>query len=77
MKTCPGIRFFGEILPGLGFALAAHPYLPLLGSRSPPPSPDFLSKKHVKNRHQQIDHTSRTADKKMNNEVDGGFRPIS
>ena len=33
----PGIRFFWEILPGLGFALATHPYLPLLGS-SPPPS---------------------------------------
>ena len=26
MKTCPGIRFFGEILSGLGFALAEHPY---------------------------------------------------
>ena len=36
MKTCPvirflgtfslGIRFFGEILPGLGFELVAHPY---------------------------------------------------
>ena len=32
---CPGIRLFGEILPGLGFALAAHPYLP--SSESPPP----------------------------------------
>ena len=32
---CLGIGFFGEILSGLGFALAAHPYLPLLGS--PPP----------------------------------------
>ena len=30
---CPGIRFFWEILPGLGFALATHPYLLLLGSR--------------------------------------------
>ena len=36
MKTCPvirffgtfclGIRFFGEILPGLGFELVAYPY---------------------------------------------------
>ena len=36
MKTCPvirflgtfclGIRFFGEIFPGLGFELVAHPY---------------------------------------------------
>ena len=34
---CPGIRFFWEILPGLGFALATHPYLLLLGSCSPPP----------------------------------------
>ena len=34
---CPGIRFFWEILPGLGFALARHPYLLLLGS-SPPPT---------------------------------------
>ena len=33
---CPGIRFFWEILPGLGFALATHPYLLLLGSRLPP-----------------------------------------
>ena len=23
---CLGIRFFGEILPGLGFELVAHPY---------------------------------------------------
>ena len=40
---CPGIRFFGEILPGLSFALAAHPYLPLLGSRPPPPPPPRIS----------------------------------
>ena len=33
---CLGIRFFWEILPGLGFALATHPYLLLLGSRPPP-----------------------------------------
>ena len=32
---CPGIRFFGEILSGLCFALATHPYLPLLGSCPP------------------------------------------
>ena len=31
---CPGIKFSGEILPGLDFALAAHQYLPLLGSRA-------------------------------------------
>ena len=37
----------------------------------------FLPKKHVKKRHQEINHTSKTADKKMNNEVDRGFRPIS
>ena len=46
MKTCPvirflgifclGIGFLGKILSGLGFALTAHPYLPLLGSRPPP-----------------------------------------
>ena len=36
---CPGIRFFGEILPGLGFALTTHPYLLLLGSHPPPPPP--------------------------------------
>ena len=35
----PGIRFSWEILPGLGFALATHPYLLLLGSRPPPPPP--------------------------------------
>ena len=45
MKTCsvirfvgtflPEIRFLGEILPGLDFALAAHPYLPLLKSLLP------------------------------------------
>ena len=34
-------------------------------------------KKTCKKRHQEINHTLRTADKKMNNEVDGGFRPIS
>ena len=33
---CLGIGFLGKILSGLGFALAAHPYLPLLGSASPP-----------------------------------------
>ena len=32
---------------------------------------------HVEKRHQEINHTLRTADKKMNNGVDGGFRPIS
>ena len=37
----------------------------------------YPKKKHVKKRHQKINRTSRTADKKMNNEVDGGFRPIS
>ena len=38
----------------------------------------FLPKKTCKNkRHQEINHTSRTADKKMNIEIDGGFRPIS
>ena len=37
----------------------------------------FIKKKHAKKRHQEINHTSRTADKKMNNEVDGGFIPIS
>ena len=37
----------------------------------------FYQKEHVKKRHQEINHTSRTANKKMNNEVDGGFRPIS
>ena len=37
----------------------------------------FYPKKHVKKRHQEINHTSRTANKKMNNEVDGDFRPIS
>ena len=37
----------------------------------------FYPKKHVKNRHQEINHTLRTADEKMNNEVDGDFRPIS
>ena len=36
---CPGISIFWEILPGLGFALATHPYLLLLGSRLPPPPP--------------------------------------
>ena len=30
-------------------------------------------KKHVKRRHQETNHNSRTADKKMNSEVDGGF----
>ena len=34
-------------------------------------------KKTCKKRHQEINHTSRTANKKMNNKVDGGFRPIS
>ena len=33
---CPGIRFFWEIFPRLGFALATHPYLLLL--ESPPPT---------------------------------------
>ena len=33
---CPGIRFFWEILPRLGFALTTHPYPLLLGSRPPP-----------------------------------------
>ena len=37
----------------------------------------FYPKKHVKKRHQEINHTLRTVDKKMNNEVDGGFMPIS
>ena len=38
----------------------------------------FLAKKkHVKKRHQEINNTLRTADKKMNNEVDRGFRPTS
>ena len=27
-------------------------------------------------RNQDINHASRTADKKMNNEVDEGFRPV-
>ena len=36
-----------------------------------------LAKKHVKKRNQEINHTSRTADKKMNNEVGGSFRPVS
>ena len=42
---CPGIRFFWEILPGLGFALATHPYLFLLGSLPPPP-PTFIQLLH-------------------------------
>ena len=29
----------------------------------------FLSKKHVKKENQEINHTSRTADKKMNNKL--------
>ena len=33
VNFCPGIRFLGEIGPDLGFALATHPYSPLLGSR--------------------------------------------
>ena len=33
----------------------------------------YPKKKHVKKRHQEINHTSRTANKKMNNEVDGGL----
>ena len=37
MNTCPVIRFLSTFLSGLGFALVAHPYLPLLGSRPPPP----------------------------------------
>ena len=59
MKTCLviirflgtfrlGIRFLGEILPGLGVALAAHPYLPLLGSPPlPPPSPWSNGSLHI------------------------------
>ena len=49
MKTLPvirfwvlfarGIAFFGKILSGLGFALAVHPYLSLLGSPPPPRAP--------------------------------------
>ena len=40
---CQGIRFFQEILPGLGFALTTHPYLPLLGScLNPPPHIQLL-----------------------------------
>ena len=42
-----------------------------------PPPPPKKKKKHVEKRHQKINHTLRTAGKKMNNEVDGGFRPIS
>ena len=54
MKTCPvirflaviclGIRFFREILPDLGFALATHPYLRLL--ESPPPPLTFIQLLH-------------------------------
>ena len=47
------------------------------GRKMSRPPLDFLSKKPVKNRHQQINHTSRTANKNMNNEVDEGVRPIS
>ena len=32
-KLARALGFLEKILPGLGFALAAHPYLPLLGSR--------------------------------------------
>ena len=44
MKTCPVIGFWGTFLPGLGFALATHPYLPLLGSHPPPPIRDKQEK---------------------------------
>ena len=44
VNFCPSIRFLGEILPGLGFALAAHPYLPLLGGR---PSSNHVLHKSV------------------------------
>ena len=37
----------------------------------------FFTQKRVKKRHQEINHISRTADKKINNKVGGGFRPIS
>ena len=59
MKTCPvirflgtfypGIRFFGEIVPCLGFALAADSYLPLLGS--PPLEMSNLTKSKQNRNH--------------------------
>ena len=39
-----------------------------------PPLPPPPQKKKCKKRHQEINHTSRTVVKKMNSEVDGGFR---
>ena len=35
LGTFSGIRFFAEILPGLGFAITAHPYIPYQGVIQP------------------------------------------
>ena len=47
VNFCPGIRFFGEILPGLGLALAADPYLPLFGSRPSGYSSEYVIQSQV------------------------------
>ena len=60
MKTCLVIRFFWEILPRLGFALATHPHLLLLGSRPPPPphSSSFYMNVGQKYMYLQTQHAS-------------------
>ena len=55
---CPGIRFFWEILPGLGFALTTHPYLLLLGSRPPSHSSSCYMNVGQKYMYLQTQHAS-------------------